>query len=187
MKVKLLAVLALAAALTAAVAFAPGSSETAEAQTPPTATFDCVFQGMPGQCVFTLTSFQSVNGVLTAIGDLTGPGGLNVMGIGIPVRDLGFGGGVCSILDLTLGPIDLNLLGLRIQTNQIELLITAIPGGGLLGDLLCAVANLLNPNQLLRRLPADLLAQILNFLSGLGGGTAAVPTGSSQFGGALAT
>ena len=52
---------------------------------------------------------------------------------------------VCRVLTLTLGPLDLNLLGLRIQLNRINLRITAIPGGGLLGDLLCGIANLLNP------------------------------------------
>lgn len=51
--------------------------------------------------------------------------------------------GACPILDLTLGPIDLNLLGLRVQTSPICLEITAFEGGGLLGDLLCEVANLL--------------------------------------------
>ena len=52
---------------------------------------------------------------------------------------------VCRVLTLTLGPLDLNLLGLRVQLNQVNLRITAIPGGGLLGDLLCGLANLLNP------------------------------------------
>src|SRR5918997_2243984 len=55
---------------------------------------------------------------------------------------------VCRILTLTLGPLDLNLLGLRVQLNRINLRITAIPGGGLLGDLLCALTNLLNPAQI---------------------------------------
>lgn len=50
----------------------------------------------------------------------------------------------CPILNLELGPIDLDLLGLVVQTSPICLDITAIPGGGLLGDLLCGVANLLN-------------------------------------------
>jgi hypothetical protein len=185
MKVKLLGVLALAAALTGAVALAPGGSKTAEAQTPPTATFPCTFMGTAGTCEFVVSSFEDVNGVLTAVGTLTGPAGLLVEDLGIPVRRLGLNGPACTILDLTLGPIDLNILGLRVQTNQIELLITAIPGGGLLGDLLCAVANLLNPNRILE-IPASILAPILNLLSGLGG-TAAVPTGSSQVGGALST
>ena len=52
--------------------------------------------------------------------------------------------GPCPILNLSLGPIDLNLLGLTVQTSPICLDVTAIPGGGLLGDLLCGVANLLS-------------------------------------------
>jgi len=51
--------------------------------------------------------------------------------------------GKCAILDLQLGPIDLNLLGLRVQTSPICLQVNAYEGGGLLGDLLCSVANLL--------------------------------------------
>ena len=69
----------------------------------------------------------------------------------------------CGILDLTLGPLDLNLLGLRVQLNQIHLQITAIPGGGLLGDLLCAIANLLNPLGSLRQI-VRLLNQLLDLL-----------------------
>jgi len=54
------------------------------------------------------------------------------------------GAGACPILDLELGPINLNLLGLVVETSPICLRITAVEGGGLLGDLLCAVANLLD-------------------------------------------
>ena len=53
------------------------------------------------------------------------------------------GAGECPILDLTLGPINLNLLGLIVETSPICLKITAIENGGLLGDLLCTVAGLL--------------------------------------------
>jgi len=52
--------------------------------------------------------------------------------------------GTCPVLDLALGPINLDLLGLVVETSPICLNITAIQGGGLLGDLLCGVANLLN-------------------------------------------
>jgi hypothetical protein len=48
--------------------------------------------------------------------------------------------GACQVLNLTLGPLDLNLLGLRIRLSRVDLRIEAIPGGGLLGDLLCAIA-----------------------------------------------
>lgn len=72
----------------------------------------------------------------------------------------------CDILNLTLGPLDLNLLGLRVQLNQVDLDITAVPGAGLLGDLLCAVANLLSPLGALARI-AELLNRILDFFEGL--------------------
>lgn len=53
--------------------------------------------------------------------------------------------GTCEILDLVLGPINLDLLGLVVTTNQIEVNITAESGpGNLLGNLLCAVAGLLD-------------------------------------------
>jgi len=52
---------------------------------------------------------------------------------------------VCQILNLDIGRITLNLLGLVIDIAPISINITAIPGGGLLGSLLCALAGLLNP------------------------------------------
>jgi hypothetical protein len=54
-------------------------------------------------------------------------------------------GDACPILHLMLGPIDLNLLGLVVQTSEICLAIDAVPGpGNLLGNLLCGVAGLLD-------------------------------------------
>jgi hypothetical protein len=50
-------------------------------------------------------------------------------------------GTVCSILDLVLGPLDLNLLGLMIHLDRLRLTITAVRGGGILGDLLCGLAG----------------------------------------------
>jgi hypothetical protein len=44
---------------------------------------------------------------------------------------------ICTVLDLTLGPLDLNLLGLMVHLDQVHLLITADSNGGLLGGLLC--------------------------------------------------
>lgn len=53
--------------------------------------------------------------------------------------------GVCDVLDLNLGPLDLNALGLVVNLSEVTLNIDAVPGpGNLLGNLLCAVANLLN-------------------------------------------
>jgi hypothetical protein len=53
--------------------------------------------------------------------------------------------GSCQILDLTLGPLHLDLLGLVVDLNQVHLRITAEQGSGnLLGNLLCSVAHLLD-------------------------------------------
>lgn len=52
---------------------------------------------------------------------------------------------VCDVLFLDLGPIFLDLLGLEVDLSEIELDIDAVPGAGnLVGNLLCAVVNLLN-------------------------------------------
>jgi len=52
----------------------------------------------------------------------------------------------CQVLNLALGPITLNLLGLVVRTNAINVRIDAVPGNGnLLGNLLCSITNLLNP------------------------------------------
>lgn len=78
-------------------------------------------------------------------------------------------GVACPILDLRLGPIDLNLLGLRVETSPICLEVTAYQGGGLLGDLLCSVANLLQGGTPLADVLALLQAQgqLDKFLNGI--------------------
>ena len=50
-------------------------------------------------------------------------------------------GATCPVLHLELGPLDLNLLGLRVQLSHVCLDVTATQGGGLLGDLLCGLTN----------------------------------------------
>ncbi|MDA4109170.1 hypothetical protein BHQ17_26445 [Mycolicibacterium holsaticum] len=73
---------------------------------------------------------------------------------------------VCDVLNLVLGPLHLELLGLIVDLNQVVLNITADPAGGLLGGLLCALAGGLpvppNPLQPI----IDLLNQILGILGG---------------------
>jgi hypothetical protein len=72
-----------------------------------------------------------------------------------------------QILSLTLGPLTLDLLGLVVHLNQVVLTITAQQGpGNLLGNLLCAVANLLNGGNPLGSL-ANLLNEILSILNSL--------------------
>lgn len=82
--------------------------------------------------------------------------------------------GVCDILYLTLGPLQLDLLGLTVDLSNVELDLDAVPGGGrLLGNLLCAVTGLLDPLgallQILQLLDQinDILDAIDNLLSGI--------------------
>jgi hypothetical protein len=53
--------------------------------------------------------------------------------------------GTCSILDLAIGPLHLDLLGLVVDLNRLHLTITGNPAGGLLGRLLCGLANTPTP------------------------------------------
>ncbi|WP_457208077.1 hypothetical protein [Nocardioides sp. P5_C9_2] len=74
----------------------------------------------------------------------------------------------CDILNLVLAPLDLNVLGLTVHLDRVVLDIVAVSGAGnLLGNLLCAVAGLLDQGGLLSNLLGqitDLLNQILGRL-----------------------
>jgi hypothetical protein len=150
-----------------------GASSTVRAATITQSLTTAINSFVPGVGGFvgtlTVSNFQVINGVLSAIGTISG----NVLnGAGQSIGSITQAVTVptqvsasCQILSLTLGPLDLNLLGLLIHLNQVVLTITAVPGAGnLLGNLLCAVANLLNGglsiNLLLTQL-AGLLNQIL--------------------------
>jgi hypothetical protein len=77
-------------------------------------------------------------------------------------------GTTCTILHLTLGALDLNLLGLTVHLDPVLLDISAVQApGNLLGNLLCAVAHLLDGTGPLGGLTA-LLNQILAILQGIG-------------------
>jgi Domain of unknown function (DUF4214) len=64
------------------------------------------------------------------------------------MTDVATTGGATSsspLITLNLNPLDIKLLGLEVQTNQIQVRVAAQPGQGqLLGNLLTDVANLLN-------------------------------------------
>jgi hypothetical protein len=117
--------------------------------------------------VVTITNFVTQNGQVIAQGTFNGTftnaaGVVTTLSQAItaPVTNLAAS---CPILSLTIGPINLDILGLVITVpNPIVLNITAVPGAGnLLGNLLCAVANLLNGGNLsglLDALVADLNA-----------------------------
>jgi hypothetical protein len=47
----------------------------------------------------------------------------------------------CPVLNLVLGPLNLDLLGLVVDLNKVNLVITATPGGGVLGNLFCTLSK----------------------------------------------
>jgi hypothetical protein len=129
-------------ALSPVKAFAARPTGTATAL-PATGSFTLngVVQQFSG--VFNLQKFDNQNGQLVAVGTLTDTVTGASLPLTLPVTVQQAGS--CEILDLTLGPLHLDLLGLVIDLNAIHLNITAQQGpGNLLGNLLCAVANLLN-------------------------------------------
>jgi hypothetical protein len=80
------------------------------------------------------------------------------------------GAGACNVLNLVLAPLDLNVLGLQVHLDRVVLNIVAQSGSGqLLGNLLCAVAGLLDPGPLSGLLTQlqGLLTRILGALGGL--------------------
>ncbi|MEO6503333.1 MAG: hypothetical protein ABIQ09_15670 [Jatrophihabitantaceae bacterium] len=78
--------------------------------------------------------------------------------------DLGDSSGSCDSLHLALGPLDLSLLGVRAHLNQVGLDIGAQRGpGNLLGNLLCAVAHLLESDTGLNSVVSH-LSRLLNLV-----------------------
>lgn len=102
---------------------------------------------------FTLDRFASQGGALVAVGTLTGDildaagavvGSVTDIPIQLPVATSAVTA-TCDILSLVLGPLDVDLLGLVVHLDQVVLDIDAEQGpGNLLGNLLCAVAGLLD-------------------------------------------
>jgi hypothetical protein len=115
---------------------------------------------------FTLNRFAVVGGELVAVGTVTGTvtnlvtGAVTsiVQNVVVPVE---VGQTTCQILHLDIGPIFLDLLGLQVQLSEVVLDITAVAGAGnLLGNLLCAVAGLLDNPTGLAKLLNDILAAL---------------------------
>jgi hypothetical protein len=115
--------------------------------------------------VYNLTSFAVRDGQVVAVGTISGvvTTATGVLGsvLTTAAMPVSVGATTCAILHLDLGPISLDLLGLQVDLSRVVLDITAQAGAGnLLGNLLCAVAGLLdNPGGLAR-----LLNQILDIL-----------------------
>ena len=133
---------------------------------------------------FTIDHFAKRGGKLLAVGTLKGrlAGRRVSRTVRMPVQRPTIQGAAasqlppvpnsCQILNLVLGPINLNLLGLVVRTNQINLRIDAQRGAGnLLGNLLCAITGALDPGTLANS-PLGQLAQLLNSLLALAPRTA---------------
>ena len=131
---------------------------------------------------YTISRFTQSGGKVYAVGALKGKlKGRNVKrsNVRIPVtlaRHTAAGAsqlppnptaGACQVLDLVLNPIDLNLLGLHLATSRIEVLLEAVPGANaLLGNLLCGILGILDPQAVTPAAPSQ-LAQVLNALLAL--------------------
>jgi hypothetical protein len=145
--------------------------------------------GTPFEGTYQLRRFEARKGVLYAVGRLDGTmGGVTASRtVALPVEGAsneapavmsGSGSsaaaaqieptpGACDLLTLDLGPLDLDLLGLRVALDEVHLLLEAIPGAGnLLGNLLCGVAGLLDLGGL-NGLLSGLLTAITNLLNSL--------------------
>jgi hypothetical protein len=98
--------------------------------------------GILGQLLCSLTNTRVANAAAVRSANRTlAKRPLSVMRFGVPANAQAAQAGTCTILNLVLGPIDLRLLGLRVHLNRVRLLITANPAGGILGSLLCGLAN----------------------------------------------
>jgi hypothetical protein len=157
------------AAIVAACGLVAGTASAAPATGGITAPINTTTAAGALQGVLNVTGFAVQNGQLVANGVFTGTltDANNVVHdvtqavTNIVVNNAATGGG-CQILDLTLGPLNLNLLGLVVTLNQVHLNITAQPGpGNLLGNLLCSVSHLLDNGN------TSGLQGLLNTLNGL--------------------
>ena len=99
---------------------------------------------------FTPSKFSTQNGKLLADGVLSGTvRDLSGARVGTVTRNVSVpvtvAAATCQVLNLVLGPLHLDLLGLVVDLNQVHLVITAVQAAGnLLGNLLCAITHLLD-------------------------------------------
>jgi len=123
---------ALVTGLVTAFTLAPSAS----AQVPIPGT-TCMQGTTPVACTLELVRFTTQNGALAAVFQLTNDVTGQVTRITVPIAQQ-VPGATCTILDLTIQPIDLFLLGLHLHTDTIHVVLTA-QRGTLLGDLLCGL------------------------------------------------
>jgi hypothetical protein len=144
-------------------------ASTAQAQASPTAPLTDIpvagtlSDGSAFEGVLTITEVAAENGRLLGTGTLAGTAGSMPVAQSFQGQDLGISAlGSCEILDLDLGAIHLDLLGLVVDLAPVHLDITALTGPGqLVGNLLCAIVGLLDGG------PIGQLLALLQLLNGL--------------------
>lgn len=107
-------------------------------------------------------AFSNVKGVLTATGTIKGTVTNALTGTTQAINSVfsttATATGTCTLLTLNIGAIHLDLLGLVVDLAPVNLVVNAQAGpGNLLGNLLCAVAHLLDNG-----VPTGALAGLLN-------------------------
>lgn len=103
-----------------------------------------IIEGGEGQFVGELSNLTAVNdgGVPTLTGTITDLATGESQEFSAPIQGMD-ASDACDILNLDLGPLHLDVLGLVVDLEPVVLDITAERGpGNLLGNLLCAVAGL---------------------------------------------
>lgn len=123
---------------------------------------------------FTPTQFVNQGGQLAVLGTFVGSFTNTATHVTTPLTTTGTAlitgatNTTCKVLNLTLGSLHLDLLGLVVDLSQVNLNITAQPGpGNLLGNLLCSVAGLLDKGVGLQGV-VNILNNLLGSLGGLG-------------------
>jgi hypothetical protein len=136
------------AALAATVAPAAGGTTRAAAQSPDSVQirFAVTKFAVRGKHLVaigqTIATYQTTHGTYTN----AKPFAANVLRVhkartGSSARNLQAATRICDVLNLTLGPLHLELLGLIVDLNRVVLTIKADSQGGLLGSLLCGLAG----------------------------------------------
>lgn len=138
------------------------TAPVANASITPSAGFTLpIVTALPGVGEFSgmlrITRFAAVGNSLFATGLLSGTlvddighlsSTIKSVSIPVPLPLLGSSApgvktaGVCSVLNLATGPIDLNVLGLQLHLNEVALDLSA-DNGSLLGALICTITGLL--------------------------------------------
>lgn len=166
------------AAVSAILASAPrsaqaqGTTATNTSKVPIVGSFTLGGVTVPFQGVFTIQRFAQQGGQLVAVGTLSDPANPSgsALPLTVPVTDPPAANqkpGACHVLDLALAPVHLDLLGLVVDTSDVKLTLAAEPGpGALLGNLVCAVTNLLNGGSATLTPAVNLLDNILGMLNG---------------------